>query len=568
MTNPVASFFGRIFNRPETSESIKVHRTVPAFVEKQIEDRRAQIEQQLAIAKARNSQYEAFFPMSGYWGGSYLSDGQKIQNGIVFRGSAPTIDHNMTLRNSRDAFHTSPVARAIVERKTEAIVGDGIRLEPKIRATLLGMTPEQAESKAREIKERFGLWAESRFCSLDETMNLYQRQRLSCIQSIRDGEYFIRFHYLDDGDRPNSLALSSIDPNQIVGYPYTYTADLPWTQDGIIRDERGRETAYQVRVRNSNGEYVTRTIPAYENGRRMMIHGFTPEYAGQVRGYSQLHHAIQEFSQATDFTMAQISKAIKQSSIIMANQTEPGSTPMGNLFTLAGAGPLETVVEDATATTSTEVGNVPPYVPTDVYLSPGGIGMFDVKAGNKIDFLKETAPSDTFAGFMEMFISLVAASCSIPYEVVLQRFSSNYTASRGALVQFYRHALILRGEQKSDFLMQVYEAWFAEEIAAGRIAAKGWLNPLMRLAWLSADWVGPLMPDIDPQKSVDAARDAVEANLSNIALESQKYNGSDAAMNRATNERILSGAGRAPWNSNERSDQKQQTKTIRKAMEE
>jgi hypothetical protein len=55
------------------------------------------------------------------------------------------------------------------------------------------------------------------------------------------------------------------------------------------------------------------------------------------------------------------------------------------------------------------------------------------------------------------------------------------------------------------------------------------------------------MPDIDPTKSISAARDAIEANLSNVSLESQKYNGTDAAMNRAINERVYDGAKPAYW---------------------
>lgn len=567
----MAGFFSRLFG---TSREPKyLERSTPKFVEAEIEKQtaivKAQLEKAQLVAQTRRDVMEAFFPMSGYWGGSYLSDGQKFNSGIIFRGSSPIIDHSMTLRNARDAFHNSTMARSIINRKTEAVVGSGIRLEPKPNAMILGITQEEAEVKAREIKERFELWASSKYCSLDETMTLYQRQRLAQTCAGRDGEYFVRFHYLDDRGRPNPLALSSIEPTQIVGYPYTDTGNLPWAQDGIVRDERGREVAYKVRIKNDKGDYETKTIQAFDGNRRMMIHGFVPEYPGQVRGYSPLHHAIQEFSQATGFTVSTIQKALIQASIIMANETDAGSQPMMNPFSLSGAGPLGTVAQEATATTSTTVGEIPPYSPADVALSPGGIGIFQVPPGSKLKSFADTSPSAQFGPFMEAFFAIISASCSVPYELVIQRCSSNYSASRAAFVMFYGYAKIERGEQRSDFLDYVYEAWFAEEIAAGRLSAKGWLDPVMRLAWLNADWVGPLMPDIDPERSVNASRDAIEAGLTNVALEAQNHNGSDASMNRAINERVY-GSDKVPWSKNSdtsTSTPKEIAKETTKAME-
>ena len=49
-----------------------------------------------------------------------------------------------------------------------------------------------------------------------------------------------------------------------------------------------------------------------------MTHGFSQEYAGQGRGYSRLHFALQEFQNLTDFTSAQIKKAINESSLLLS----------------------------------------------------------------------------------------------------------------------------------------------------------------------------------------------------------------------------------------------------------
>jgi capsid protein len=539
----VARLMG-VFSRSKKPNAAEA-RTVPAFVEEAIREK--------ATSAERPMQVGAMYPGTqySYGGGPYYSDGQKFPSGIILSGSSPIIDHNRTRSNAREAYHTSTAARAIVSRFVEAVVGDGVRVEPQPAAALLGLSQEEAEEWSRNVKERFGLWANSKYATLDETMTLYQLQRLIETQARRDGEYFVRFHYLKDADRPNPLALSSIEQSQIIGNPYTTTDYFPWRNDGVQRDSRGREIAFYVKVRDKDGSYVNRRIPASEAGRKMMVHGFIPEYAGQTRGYSPLHHALQEFSQMTNFTIAQIQKAILQSSVVMSKETDLGATPTGNPFSLDGAGavlPAPTVAEVAP---QVQTGTVPPYVPINVSLSPGGHGIFNNGPGERLVPFNHTAPSDSFAPFSEAFIAILSASCSIPYEIVLQRFGSNYSASRACMVMFYRYALVLRGEHKSDFLTAAYESWLSEEIAAGRISAKGWLDPVLRLAWLNAEWSGPLMPDIDPEASVNAAREAIEANLSNVALEAQRYNGSDAAMNRAINERILTGAEPVPWNKKE-----------------
>ena len=131
---------------------------------------------------------------------------------------------------------------------------------------------------------------------------------------------------------------------------------------------------------------------------------------------------------------------------------------------------------------------------------------------------------------------------------MLIKFNSNYSASRAGLVMFWRVAVLWREELESDFLNVVYEAWLSEEIATGRISARGWLDPVMRLAWLSADWVGSQMPVIDPAKSVKAARDAIEADLSSVEREALDLNGSSAAANKEKNKKAFEGKEPAPWN--------------------
>ena len=479
--------------------------------------------------------------------GTRRFDGAKFRHGMPGTGTAPVIDHQYGRINAREAYHTSTIARAMVERFAETVVDAGLRLDPNPSASVLGLTLEQAQEWSRDVAERFHLWASSKFPSRSRDMTFYQIQRLAEIFQQRDGEYFVRFHYDDDRKLPNPLSLSYIDPSQIIGCAYTSSYGLQYSfDDGIEREPSGMEKAYHIQ-HMVNKKWKTDRIPARDEDRPFMIHGFAPEYAGQKRGYSRLMHALQEFSQITGFTLAHIEKAIKQSGIIMSKETDSNNIPTGSPF-----GDGAAVNFPDTSGHGSEVAEDPArefsYNPLDVNLTPGGIGIFNSGAGEKIKSFESTAPSDSFESFMNAFISYLSAASSMPVEILLLKFNSNYSASRAALVMFWRVAVLWREELESDFLNVVYEAWLSEEIATGRISARGWLDPVMRLAWLSADWVGSQMPVIDPAKSVKAARDAIEADLSSVEREALDLNGSSAAANKEKNKKAFEGKEPAPWN--------------------
>lgn len=476
-------------------------------------------------------------------GGAYMHDGAKFRGGLPSSGASPIIDHQYTRTNVREQVHTTPVARAMVERFAETVVDAGLRLDPTPAFAVLGISQEEASAWARQVAARFHLWAASKFAHRAEQSTFYQLQRFGEIGQQRDGEYLVRLFYDDDPRRPNPLSLQFLEPDQVQGCGYTSTQGYPYDTDGIARDGNGRETSYSIAVKRGQ-VWTTEKIPAFlPNGRRLIIHGWSAEYASQTRGFSPLTHAIQEFEELTQFTTAQIQKAIKQSALIMTKETDASATPTSGIL---GDAALNFAATDG--------GDVAPDVnefgfsPMNVRFSPGGIGIFEgLGSGEKIKSFESTAPTDSFESFTNAFVAHLAASRSIPVEVLMLRFNSNYSASRAALVMFWRVAKLWRRELESDFLNPVFEAWLSEEIAAGRIAARGWLDPVMRLAWLSAEWSGSEMPNIDPVKSVEASRLSIEANLSTFEREARELNGSDAALNKVSNTAFSAGMDPAPW---------------------
>jgi len=179
--------------------------------------------------------------------------------------------------------------------------------------------------------------------------------------------------------------------------------------------------------------------------------------------------------------------------------------------------------------------------------SPGSTAVFNLQKGSKLVPFPNSAPGDTFDKFVDTFFSYLSASMSMPVEVALMKFNSNYSASRGALILAWRVAIIKRNEMDVDFLNPLYEAWLSEEIAAGRETAPGWSDPRLRVAWLSHDLIGSPIPNIDDVKTAKANKMNLEMNATDLDRVSRETNGSNGKSNRAKLKRQILKLTSMPW---------------------
>jgi len=485
------------------------------------------------------AQYPAVGGSSSYGNPAYgfSNGGSKFPHGLSNSGEAPVMNHWHLRQNARSACHDTLQAKAIVERYSDTVVDIGLKLEATPEIETLGITPEQAEQWSRQVEESFNLWASNKKCLRDRSMNFYQAQRLASTFQQRDNDYFVRFYYSKDRDLLNPLQIGFIDPNQIKGDTFTPSYGIYDNQDGILVDSAGREIGYQVWY-YQNGKYKSETVPAVggRSKRTMMIHGFQPEYAGQRRGFPRMAHALQEFENLTDFSISTIKTAIAQSGVSMyvkPSQDNPASNPLEDITHSGPVGPSAVDADgDGVVDNGTDAFVKYCPMPEATITNPGSVGVFSLQEGEDLRTLDMNAPGNTYESFVNSFTSHLCASMSIPLEVLLMKFNQNYSASRAALILFWRVANIWRQELAADFLDIVYEEWLFGEIASGRIQAPGWQDPRMRAAWLRNNWIGSPMPNIDPSQTAKADRAYVELGAQTLKQVARNWNGSSAESNR------------------------------------
>jgi lambda family phage portal protein len=485
--------------------------------------------------------------------------GAKFPGGISSENPALLIDSEAIRNQVRTLSQTNTYAASIINRDVDTTVDSGLMLSPECQHEILGITPEEAERWNSDAALRFDLWAQDRRSSLTGTMNLYQAQRLWERCLAVDGENFVTLSYFNDPSLLSPLRFGTLDASQIREPAFTWTAGFIDTSDGIIRNEWGEETAYKIWSRKPGIPLPEmKTVPRTgRGGRVMMTHGFEPQFPGQTRGFSPLGVSVHDLEKLSVLALAEAEKAVNQSNIaftVKSNSDEPAVDPMLGLSGVGGYGQAAAAfgnnpVPPPGAENVTTESLEPVYTPvphTDIW-KPGSVGVFNLPGKQELVPFGSTAPGTAFNAFVDSQVSYIAAATGQSVETVLMKFSNNYSASRATLILCWRIALQRRYNLACYHLDPVYEMWLSEEIAAGRVSAPGWQDSRLRAAWLRHRWQGSLLPQIDPVKTMQASKMAVELGASTLEDIATEYNGSSGKANRAKLAMEFSELPTPPW---------------------
>jgi capsid protein len=486
----------------------------------------------------------------------HLSDGSKYYKGIARSGYSPTFNVRLKRQNSRTTYESSPEARSVIRRLTDTVVDSGLVFKSSPIASLLGISEEQARQWGDVLSTKVHMFMNSKSFTSNEMCNGYQFTRLSCLTQLRDGEYFVKFNRRKKGKNSISeLSLQSIDPNRVNSYGIVSTdGNNDIADNGIKRNEYGKEISYNVSLKQKDGTILNIEIPAdSSSGSKQMVHGFIQEYPDQYRGLSIISHQLQEFANLLDFNLSHIMKAVAQSQWVFATESdteEASFDPTEGIGAGFGAPPIDfngLEVEPSVAEINEADTLIYRSINEGQLRQPGSNLIVNAPPGNKVKMLENTAPVTTYNEFVNSYMSNLAASADIPLEVVLMKFNQNYSASRATLVLAWRVAGIYQAELVSDLLSEIVRAFVELEIANGRITAPGFSDPIMREAWLNGKWVGKPMPEIDPYKTMRSIELKAGMGLTDLDREALETNGSDGSVNRQKLKQQYKELPEAPW---------------------
>ena len=143
--------------------------------------------------------------------------------------------------------------------------------------------------------------------------------------------------------------------------------------------------------------------------------------------------------------------------------------------------------------------------------------------GSRLKSLESKAEINYEPLFSAIFTQ-IAAALDMPPEVALQKFSSNYSASRAAMKVWEYMVKIDRNRFANEFYKPFYDLFFYCEVLRGSVNAPGFIsacdeNDFMTIgAYTHARFEGVNMPHIDPLKEVNAIRKMLGDKWADVPL--------------------------------------------------
>jgi len=422
-----------------------------------------------------------------------------------------------TLRaRSRDQMRNAPIALGALNTACTNVIGTGLSLSPAIDTTALGLTQAQADRWQTDTKRRFNAWAASADADLARQANFYALQELAFRSVLESGDTFVVTPRVTrDNQAAPTLALQIIEADRVFNPQYQTNTEA--LIEGIeLNPDTGEPMACHI-ARHHPGDYTRTSAQSWQRvayrgtqtGRRNVLHLMRALRPGQVRGVPWIAPILEPLKQLDRYTAAELNAAVTNAIFSVFVKMDPDA--------------FEQVFNPDEQTNLIQKAD--PWTKTGAMDSGKAVRLLP---GESIDSATPGRPNAQFDPFVGSILRQIGTALEIPFEVLVMHFQSSYSAARGALLMAWKHFKSRRDWLATVFCQPVYELWLTDEIAAGRIAAPGYLaSPLMRTAWLGAIWTGDGPGSIDPTKEVTAAAARVTLGISTLQAESILHDGID-----------------------------------------
>lgn len=430
--------------------------------------------------------------------------------------------HGATLRKrSRDLYAGGGLGRSGPATLTTNVVGWGVQPKPKIDAEYLGLSEEAADEWERNAIREFNLWAESKMCDAERQKDFYTCQELAFRSMLMSGDVFVLFGMKENPMTPYLTTIRLLEADRI-STPESSEGESESKElegggrivDGVEIDKEGAVVQYHIASRHplmgeSTQEVTWQPIEAFgrDTGLPNILHIATWERPEQRRGIPFVAAQIEQIKQLDRYIGSELAANVVSSMLtaFLESDTESGSSG------------IEDAVNEEEKVTSDEL---------QLEMAPGAI--YDLPPGKKVASINPIRNNSAFEGFVGTLQTIIGAGYEIPKEALIKKYESNYTAARGALLDFWVTVKVYRNRFNKQFNQPVYEAWLSEAVATGRIEAPGFFDdPAVRKAWCKCQWIGASMGHIDPRKEAEAAGMRVSMNMTTEEQEAAEYNGND-----------------------------------------
>jgi lambda family phage portal protein len=361
----------------------------------------------------------------------------------------------------------------------------------------------------KAVERRFRLWSNSKNCDITRTQNFYELQNLIYRSATESGDVFALLPMESVSGFPFETRIQIVEADR-VSNP-SWNSDTDTLVAGVEMDRNGAPIAYHITKQHPGATNFVKgatswtRVPAFgqSTGRRNVLHLFLRLRPGQTRGVPYLAPVIEHLKMLGRFTEAELAATVVSSMFSVFVTSETGSGLEGLVGGTASTG-----------------GNAD----RALKLEPGLVA--ELNPGDKIETAQPGRPNGAFDPFVQAILRQIGVALEIPFEILVKHFTASYSASRAAVEMAWQFFKGRREWLASNFCQPVFEAWMDEQVASGAISAPGYFeDPIIRAAYLNAEWVGDAQMQIDPSKAADASEKRMRLGLSTLAEETIALSG-------------------------------------------
>ncbi len=436
----------------------------------------------------------------------YHNHGAGSQNAMDYDDEINSADidigesKDILLARSRDEFMGNALANGAVKRIRSNVIGVGIKLKVSLDNSILKLDQSKKEEIERSIENLWRMWTDSTECDWGRQSKLSHIQSLAILTSLIDGECFATLSYKLYPGEIFGLKVRLLDPASCINPSDIGSKDI---KNGVEKDKAGVITAYHFKKRKTGNETTRIQVYGSKTGRKNLLVLMDKERIGQRRGVPLIAPVLEILHQMRKFTHAELMAATVNSYF---------------------AAFIENETEDSKQKSPFKSKNG-----RDISLKSGIIS--HLAPGQKIKFPESNRPNSGFSKFMETMCIHLGAALELSPEQLLLKFSNNYSASKGALLESWKMLKTRRKWFTDDFMQPIYEEFLDYCVAMDYINLPGYEDPFKRRAYQKTEWFGQAPGSLDPLKEAKASELKIKNNLSTSARESMEINGSDIDNN-------------------------------------
>lgn len=412
---------------------------------------------------------------------------------------------------SSDLVRNNPVAGGALNTVTTNAVGSGLKLQSRIDRKVLGMDEGEADELEALIEREWRLLTETKELDIARTLNFSAHQTVSFYSMLERGDCFTLMPYLKRPGSPYGLKLQLVEGDR-VSNPGS-KADTQFLSGGIEKDKNGAPVFYHILDQHPGRVYGVRSQAwtavsafGFKTGRQNVIHLFDPRRPGQTRGVPYLAPVMEALKQLGEYTTNELMATTIASMLTVFVKSELGD---------GGFSPFSPTSESGGSTTD-----------EDYKLGNGAI--IDLLPGESVETVNPGRPNPSFDPFFTAILRQIGARLEIPFEILIKHFTSSFSASQAAMLELWKFITVKRAGLATNLCSVVYEAFMWEAVAIGRIHAPGFMSdPIIRKAYLGAEWIGPAKGMIDELKAIKAAELRMDRGVTTLQEETAQMTGGD-----------------------------------------